>query len=179
MLSKSLPKSLGLRAALAGTALAGAAFALAQPAAAQLGPDAAACRSGGSPAVLVTVDGFRQRTGNIRVAIYGSDPRRFLARGQTLKKVNVPVTRGGPMRICVALPGAGRYAIAVRHDVNGDNRRGDWSDGGGFSRNPRVSLTNLRPRYDNVAINVGRGVTQVGVVLNYRFGLAIRPVRAS
>ena len=46
----------------------------------------------------------------------------------------------------------------------------------GFSRNPRISLTNLRPNYNNVAINVGRGVTPVSVVLNYRFGLAIRPV---
>ena len=177
MLSKSLSRSLSVRAALAGTAIAGAAFALAQPAAAQLGPDAAACRNGNGNAVLVTVDGFRQRTGNIRVAIYGSDPARFLARGQTLRKINVPVTAAGPMRICVALPGPGRYAVAVRHDVNGNNRS-DWSDGGGFSRNPRVSLTNLRPRYDNVAINVGRGVTPIGVVLNYRFGLAIRPVRS-
>jgi uncharacterized protein (DUF2141 family) len=162
------------KAALAGLAMAGAALALPAPAAAQLGADAGVCRSGGQ-AVLVTVDGFRQRTGNIRVAIYGSDPRLFLARGQTLRKINVPVTGAGPMRICVALPGPGRYAVAVRHDVNGNNHS-DWSDGGGFSRNPRVSLTNLRPRYENVAINVGRGVTPVSVVLNYRFGLAIRPV---
>ena len=164
------------KAALAGLAMAGAALALPAPAAAQLGPDAAACR-GGPPgqAVLVTVNGFRQRTGNIRVAIYGSDPRLFLARGQTLRKINVPVTAAGPMRICVALPGPGRYAVAVRHDVNGNNHS-DWSDGGGFSRNPRVSLTSLRPRYENVAINVGRGVTPVNVVLNYRFGLSIRPV---
>jgi len=163
------------KAALAGLALSGAAFAFAAPASAQLGPDAAACRSNGQ-AVLVTVDGFRARTGNIRVAIYGSDPRQFLARGQTLRKVNVPVTGAGPMRICVALPGPGRYAVAVRHDVNGNNARGDWSDGAGFSRNPRISLTNLRPNYNNVAINVGRGVTPVSVVLNYRFGFAIRPV---
>ena len=162
------------KAALASLALSGAAFAFAAPASAQLGPDAAACRSGGQ-AVLVTVDGFRQRTGNVRVAIYGSDPSRFLARGQTLRKINVPVTGAGPMRICVALPGPGRYAVAVRHDVNGNNHS-DWSDGGGFSRNPRISLTNLRPNYNNVAINVGRGVTPVNVVLNYRFGLAIRPV---
>jgi len=159
----------------AGLALSGAAFAFAAPASAQLGPDAAACRSNGQ-AVLVTVDGFRQRTGNIRVAIYGSDPRQFLARGQTLRKINVPVTGAGPMRICVALPGPGRYAVAVRHDVNGNNARGDWSDGAGFSRNPRISLTNLRPNYNNVAINVGRGVTPVNVVLNYRFGFSIRPV---
>ena len=164
------------RAALLGIATAGAAFALPAPASAQLGADAGVCRSGGN-AVLVTVDGFRQRTGNIRVAIYGGDPRLFLARGQTLRKINVPVTASGPMRICVALPGPGRYAVAVRHDMNG-NGRTDWGDGGGFSRNPRVTLTNLRPNYNNVAINVGRGVTPVGVVLNYRFGLAIRPVRA-
>jgi uncharacterized protein (DUF2141 family) len=165
------------KAVLAGLAAAGAAFAFSAPATAQLGADAGVCRSGGQ-AVLVTVDGFRQRTGNIRVAIYGSDPSRFLARGQTLRKINVPVTSAGPMRICVALPGPGRYAVAVRHDVNGNNHS-DWSDGGGFSRNPRVSLTNLRPNYNNVAINVGRGVTPVSVVLNYRFGLSIRPVRAS
>jgi len=166
------------KAALAGLAAAGAAFALPAPASAQLGQDAGVCRSGGQ-AVLVTVDGFRARTGNIRVAIYGSDPRQFLARGQTLRKINVPVTASGPMRICVALPGPGRYAIAVRHDVNGNNARGDWSDGAGFSRNPRLSLTNLRPNYNNVAINAGRGVTSLGVVLNYRFGLSIRPGRTS
>ena len=164
------------KAALLGLAASGAAFALPAPAAAQLGPDAAACRGGGNgQAVLVTVNGFRARTGNIRVAIYGSDPRRFLARGQTLRKINVPVTGAGPMRICVALPGPGRYAVAVRHDVNANNHS-DWGDGGGFSRNPRISLTNLRPNYNNVAIDVGRGVTPVSVVLNYRFGLAIRPV---
>ena len=162
------------KAALAGLALGGAALAFATPASAQLGADAGVCRSGGQ-AVLVTVDGFRARTGNIRVAIYGGDPAQFLARGQTLRKINVPVTGAGPMRICVALPGPGRYAVAVRHDVNGNNHS-DWSDGGGFSRNPRISLTNLRPNYNNVAINVGRGVTPVSVVLNYRFGLAIRPV---
>ena len=162
------------KAALLGLAASGAALALPAPAAAQLGPDAAACRGNGQ-AVLVTVNGFRARTGNVRVAIYGSDPRQFLARGQTLRKINVPVTGAGPMRICVALPGPGRYAVAVRHDVNGNNHS-DWADGGGFSRNPRISLTNLRPNYNNVAINVGRGVTPVSVVLNYKFGLSIRPV---
>ena len=61
------------------------------------------------------------------------------------------------------------------NDVDGNGRSG-WSDGGGFSRNPRISLTSLRPRYENVAVNVGQGVLGVNVVLNYRFGLSIRPV---
>lgn len=143
---------------------------------AQLGPDAAACRAGNRPAILVTVDGFKERTGNIRVALYGGNPATFLARGQTMRKINLPVSRAGPMRICVAVPAAGRYAIAVRHDVDGDNARGDWSDGGGFSRNPRLSLLHLRPSYGDVAVHVGQGPLPVNVVMNYRFGFSIRPV---
>ena len=145
----------------------------ASPAQAVLGPDAAACRGAG-PALLVNVNGLKARTGNIRVNVYGSDPAKFLARGQYIRQINVRATRAGAMPICVALPRAGRYAVAVRHDIDGDGN--DWGDGGGFSRNPRLSLTNLRPNYNNVAINVARGVQPVNVVLNYRFGLSIRPV---
>jgi len=162
---------------LTATAAGAAALVLAaqgSSAKAALGPDAAACHGPG-PALLVNVDGFKARTGRIRVNVYGSDPAKFLARGQYVRQVNVPVTRAGAMPICVSLPGAGRYAVAVRHDVDSDGN--DWGDGGGFSRNPRLSLTNLRPNYNNVAINVGRAVQPVNVVLNYRFGLTVRPVR--
>ena len=142
---------------------------------AALGPDAAACRAGTGPAILVNIDGFKARTGNIRVNVYGSDPAKFLERGQYVRQINVPVTRTGAMPVCVAVPRTGRYAVAVRHDVQGNGN--DWGDGGGFSRNPRLSLTSLRPRYQNVAFNVGAGVQPVNVVLNYRYGLSIRPVR--
>src|ERR1044072_2611585 len=76
--------------------------ALAGPAAAQMGADAGACRAG-HPAILVNVAGLKQRTGNIRVALYGN-PTPFLQRGQTMRKVNVPVTANGPMRVCIAVP---------------------------------------------------------------------------
>ena len=137
-----------------------------------LGRDADVCRAG-HPSILVNLTGFSQRTGNIRVALYGN-PNTFLQRGQTLRKVNVPVTRSGPMRVCIAVPHPGVYAIAVRHDVNGDNVS-DWNDGGGFSRNPHLSLLHLRPSFGDVAVNVGQGVLGVNVVLNYRFGLSIHP----
>jgi uncharacterized protein (DUF2141 family) len=158
-----------LRAGLFAAALG----ALPAAASAQLGSDAAACRSG-RPSILVNLSHFNRRTGNIRVAIY-NNPSTFLDRGATLRKVNVPVTAGGPMRVCIAVPQPGTYAVAVRHDVDGDNARGDWSDGGGFSRNPRLSLTRLRPRFGDVAVNVGPGPLGVNVVLNYRSGLSIRP----
>jgi len=162
-----------IRAATIG--LAGSLATLAAPGAAQaaMGPDAAACR-GNRPGILVTVSGFKQRTGNVRVNVYGSDPERFLERGQYVRQINLPVTRAGPMPICVAVPAAGRYAVAVRHDLDGNGRSG-WSDGGGFSRNPRLSLTNLRPSFERVAFNVGPNGSGVNVTLLYRYGLSIRP----
>ena len=163
------------KVSITGAALAVAAAAVPGAAQAAIGPDAAACRPGSTaPAVLVNVGGFKARTGEIRVNVYGSDPRLFLERGRYVRQIELRVTRSGSMPICVRLPRAGRYAVAVRHDVDGDGN--DWGDGGGFSRNPRLSLTNLRPSYNNVAFNVAGGVQNVGIVLNYRFGLTVRPV---
>lgn len=150
------------------------------PGAAQaaLGPDAASCRPGaGAPAVLVSVSGFKARTGNLRVQLYGSNPTDFLAKGKRLNRIDLPVTPAGAMKVCVAVPATGTYAIAVRHDVDGNGKSG-WSDGGGFSRNPKISLTDLKPKHREVAISVGDGVTPIDVVLNYRRGLSIGPVSA-
>lgn len=144
--------------------------------AAPLGPDAAACAAGaGQPAVLVRVEGFKTRTGALRVQVYGSNPQDFLAKGRKLRRIDLDVARAGPMEVCVALPAPGRYAVAVRHDIDGSGKSG-WNDGGGFSRNPRLSLMSLKPRYEDVVIPVGPGVKPVEVMLNYRNGLSIGPV---
>jgi uncharacterized protein (DUF2141 family) len=148
---------------------------LAAPAVAALGPDAPAC-SEGRPSVLVSVNGFKARTGRLRVQLYGDNPSTFLAKGAKLKRIDLPVTPGGAMTVCVAVPHPGTYAIAVRHDVNGDNARGDWSDGGGFSNNPSLSLLHLKPSLRQAAINVGNGVRPVTIVLLYRHGFSVGPV---
>jgi uncharacterized protein (DUF2141 family) len=70
---------------------------------------------------------------------------------------------------------AAAYAIAVRHDVNGDNSKGDWSDGGGFSNNPSLSLLHLKPSLRQTAVNVGNGVKPVSITLLYRHGFSIGP----
>jgi uncharacterized protein (DUF2141 family) len=148
----------------------------AAPAQAALGPDAPSCRAGaGDPAVLVNVTGFKHRNGKLRVQLYGSNPADFLAKGKKLRRIDLPVTGSGPMKVCVAVPRTGNYAIAVRHDADGNGKSG-WSDGGGFSRNPKISLVDLKPSYQEVAIPVGKGVKPVDVVLNYRQGLKIGPV---
>ena len=160
------------------TIAAGALAAVAPATAAQaaLGPDAPSCNSGGKPSVLVNVSGFKARTGRVRVQIY--DGSNFLVKGQRVRRVDLPVTSTS-MPICVALPGPGTYAVAVRHDVNGNNKSGDWSDGGGFSRNPKISLFDLKPSFSEVAVPVGKGTRPVSVVLNYRNGLSIGPAKKS
>ena len=141
---------------------------------AAIGPDAAACAPrSGRTALIVNVRGFRARSGSLRIALYGSDPARFLARGGSVRRVDVPVARSGTMQVCVAVPQPGRYAVAVRHDENG-NGETDWDDGGGFSRNPVLSIAG-RPAFERVAFDVRRGVQAIDVTLNYRSGLTIGP----
>lgn len=144
------------------------------PGAAAVLGDSAACIEGES-AVLVRVAGFKARQGVLRVQVYGSNPADFLAKGKKLRRVDVPVASAGRMDVCVGLPGPGSYAVAVRHDLDGNGKSG-WNDGGGFSRNPSLSLTRLKPSYSDVVIAVGRGVRPVDVTLNYRRGLSIGPV---
>lgn len=155
-----------------------ATFAAAEPAGAVLGPDAASCRSGSAePALLVNVTGLKNRRGEIRVKVFGSNPDEFMVRGKGVRRVDVPVTGAGPMQICIALPRAGTYALVVRHDADA-NGKTSWNDGAGYSNNPGLSLMSLKPSYKKVAVAVGNGIRPVTIVLNYKRGLSIAPIRA-
>lgn len=130
-----------------------------------LGPDAAVCRRGDSPSVLVHIPAFKQRTGKLRVQIYGSNPADFLAKGKWLRRVDLPVAHSGAMDVCVALPRPGNYAVAVRHDLDGNGKSG-WSDGGGFSRNPSLAVlpqAGLSQGRDSGRFldSLGRGLSQL------------------
>ncbi|HWH22089.1 MAG TPA: DUF2141 domain-containing protein [Allosphingosinicella sp.] len=152
---------------LAGTGVSAAA----QPV---VGSDAAACRAGAAgPAFLVDVRGLKNDDGKLRVQLYPAN-KDFLAKGKWLRRVDLPVT-GTSMRVCIAAPRAGTYGIAVRHDADGNGKSG-WNDGGGFSGNPSISLTDLRPTANEVAVSIGSGVRAVDVVMNYRRGLSIGPI---
>jgi uncharacterized protein (DUF2141 family) len=149
-------------------------IALTQPLAASIvGRDAEACVAG-KPSILVRVVGFKAPTGEVKVSLYNGDPGRYLARKGKLRNVLVPVTGPGPLDVCIAVPTPGRYAIAVHHDIN-DNGVKDRHDGGGYSNNPRISITNMRPPFSQTAGTVGNSTTRVGIRLLYLQGLSIRP----
>lgn len=136
--------------------------------AAILGPDAAACKSDG-PAMLVHINGLKQRTGNIRVQSYGGNPSRYFDKGTYLRRIDIPVPASGPIDVCVPVPDNGVYAVSVRHDVDSSGKTGP-SDGGGMSGNPRMSLLDVifkrKPKPAEVQVTV-QGITRVPVTMNY------------
>jgi uncharacterized protein (DUF2141 family) len=137
-----------------------------------LGSDAQACLSG-KPSMLVRVSGLKKPSGTVKVAVYAAEGS--LAKRGKLRKVVVPVRSTAPMDVCIAVPKAGQYAVAVHHDVNGNGDK-DPNDGGGYSGNPRLSITNLKPPFGKTAVRVGAAPRHVTVTLMYRNGLSIRPV---
>jgi uncharacterized protein (DUF2141 family) len=166
----------------AGAAMLAAAMALPVAAhAAPVGPFAAACTTG-APAMLVHVVGFKERTGVVRIQSYGGDPARYFDKGSYLQRIELRVPQAGALDVCVPVPAPGRYAVSVRHDVDGPAHTGR-QDGGGLSGNPHLSLFDLlfkrKPAADKVAVAVGRGVSVVPIVLNYLSGTSFVPVAAA
>jgi uncharacterized protein (DUF2141 family) len=138
-------------------------------AATPLGPQAGVCENNG-PAVLVNIEGFKARTGSVRVQLYVANAATFLEKGKWISRVDVPVSASGPIAVCVPVPKAGNYAVSVRHDLNG-NGKGDMHDGGGFSGNPKVSVWDYvfgrKPNIDKVQFAVSGNTRQVEVTLRY------------
>jgi len=144
--------------------------------AAVVGSDAAACVAG-KPSVEVVVSGFKQPTGTIKVTLYDGNPGRYLVKRGKLRNVIVPVHSTAPMDICIAVPAPGLYAIALHHDLNGNDDK-DRSDGGGYSRNPALSIFNLKPSFSKTGFRVGNGPARTSITLLYARGLSIKPVRS-
>ncbi|MCA1653539.1 MAG: DUF2141 domain-containing protein [Sphingomicrobium sp.] len=141
-----------------------------------VGSDAAACTSG-RPSIDVLVRGFKEPTGTIKVSLYDGNPARYLVHHGKLRNVVVPVRSTAPMEICIAVPAPGVYAVALHHDLNGNGDK-DRADGGGFSRNPHLTIFNLKPAFNQTGIRVGNGPTRTDVTLMYVRGLSIGPAKS-
>lgn len=125
------------------------------------------CTAGSGPAVMVTVDGVSASKGRIRVQSYKGTADDWLKKGRWLNRVEAPA-RAGTMTFCLPVPGPGTYAIAVRHDVNGNGDTDLSQDGGGMSNNPSINIFNLgKPSYKKTAISVGQGVKSIRIQMRY------------
>ena len=130
-----------------------------------LSNDLSKCRSG--PSTLVQISGVKASAGKIRVQSYRGTADDWLAKGRWLARVEVPA-RAGTITVCVPLPEAGVYGIAVRHDVNGNGKTDFRSDGGGMSNNPSINVFNLgKPSYKKAAFSVGDAPKTISISMKY------------
>lgn len=135
----------------------------------------AACAPGAGPAAaLVTVHGFRDRKGNLRIAIYNAREDELLASGRYVQRLDTAVTPGDEMTVCAPVAQAGDYVVAALHDRDANGKLGPFSDGVGFSRNPRLGLA--KPKVEAVKVRLD-GVTPMRIQLNYLQGLRVAPVQ--
>lgn len=158
------------------------------PAAAQvLGPDAAACKPGsGRDAVLLTVDGFKNRQGTLRIELWPGNENDFMrdhhqlvAEGKAYHRVTVPVPAGGPAQVCVPLPGPGVYALGAFHSPSGVRKFNYRDDGATFTRNPKVGIFKTKPKASEVAMTFKPGLSESSVTMNYLRGLGFGPIPKS
>jgi len=140
-----------------------------------MGEDKDVCKSGEGPAILVTIATLKDRKGQLRMDLYSDDPDAWLAgkrktesEGKTFRRTRAPVPQTGTPQLCVRVPGPGRYALFVLHDRDGDDKVGVFTDGFGFSRNPRLGFA--KPKLATVVFDFPGGVLPLTITMNYAGG---------
>ena len=165
-MKRTLVATTGL-AALALTALAAPAPAEAQYRQ-KISNNPAKCAAGAGPAVRVTVTDIRESTGTMRVQSYRGTKEDWLEKGKWIYRMEAPA-KAGSMTFCMPLPRPGTYAIAVRHDVNGNGDTDIFADGGAMSNNPSLNIWNLgKPSYKKTRFDGGPGVESISIRMRYR-----------
>ena len=128
------------------------------------------CASGKGPAVRVRINGLKSSSGYLMVRTYKATSRDWLKSKRYLTRLDTR-PRAGSMTVCVPLPAAGRYAIAVQHDIDGNRKLTFSKDGAGMSNNPKIGSFLGIPRPPSVgkaAFNAGKGVTNLSIRIRYR-----------
>ena len=125
------------------------------------------CRTGNGPAVKVEIGGLKEATGKLRVQSYRGTKDEWLKSGAWLSRIEVPVSAKS-MTFCLPFSKAGEYAIAVRHDLNGNGKTDVTSDGGGMSNNPSICIFNLgKSSYKKTKFALGNEVKTISISMKY------------
>ena len=159
----------GLVAGVAGasSALSGAAVAAPTSYRIEIKNDMRKCAPGKGPAVRVSVRGVKSASGKVRVQIYNATKEEWLEKGKWIHRIEADA-RQGTMTFCIPVPGPGDYAIAARHDVNGNGKTEISQDGGAMSNNPSINLFNLgKPSIDKTRFPIDNEVKRMTITMLY------------
>lgn len=134
------------------------------------------------PALIVTVAGLKDRQGTFKLEVYPSNDRDFLRddnklimEGKVFRRVIAPVPQNGAVQLCVRIPAAGDYSVSLLQDRDGNRKFGWTVDGIGFSGNPKLGWS--KPKADRARVVAGSGLTRLTIVMNYRHGLGVAPLK--
>jgi len=129
------------------------------------------------PAILITVEGLKDREGNLKSELYPANDDDFLAddnklvmAGKTFRRIEAPVPKAGTVELCIRIPGPGAYSLILLHDRDANRKIGLSSDGFGFPTNPKIGILK-RPKAADARIEAGNGLTRITIRMNYRRGL--------
>lgn len=150
----------------------------------ELGKAEGQCRPGESgPALLVDVQGLKDRAGRLKLEVYPSNDADFLQddnillyHGKTFRRVEEDVPKAGPVSLCIRVPGPGPYSVMLLHDRDSNHKFNLRSDGLGFGGNPGLGWH--KPKAAAARVMAGNGPTRIGIVLNYFYGLGMAPIRS-
>ncbi|MEY3633969.1 MAG: hypothetical protein RLZZ61_379 [Pseudomonadota bacterium] len=153
------------------------------PPKAERGRNGADCRAAETgPAVNVNVVGLKDRKGKLILELYPDNDADFLqsdkiliAAGKPFRRVPITMPSAGPVSICIRAPSAGRFALALLHDRDDNGKFGLSSDGVGFANNPKLGFR--KPKATTVALALGSGVRSTSIILNYRQGIGVGPIK--
>ena len=149
-----------------------------------LGKAEGRCRAGESgPALLVEATGLKDRSGTMKLEIYPANEQDFLAddnvliaAGKTFRRVEMATPASGAVVLCVRIPGPGTYAVSLLHDRD-SNRKFGWKiDGIGFSGNPKLGWSKPKASSARMLVKSG-GVSKISIVMNYKSGLGVGPLK--
>lgn len=141
-----------------------------------LGSDAAACLARDTPAIEVTVQGLKDRTGNLKLELFPAteadflrDDRDLRREGKFFRRVRIGTPPSGTVTLCIKAPAPGRYALFFTHDRDGKNKFNVWTDGAGVPSNQRIGRA--KPKLSQAIVDVPRGVARITIRAQYLHGL--------
>lgn len=152
------------------------------PSSPDLGRAEGRCRAGESgPALIVDVAGLKDRQGLLKLEVYPSNDDDFLQddnvlvnAGKVFRRVELSVPAAPTVSLCIRVPAAGPYSVALLHDRD-SNRKFSWmTDGVGFAGNPRLGWS--KPKAAATRVIAGPGLTRIRITMNYRRGLGMSPL---
>lgn len=134
------------------------------------------------PAIIVTAQGLKDRTGTLRLELFAPNDAEFLGDdrdlvrdGKVFRRAVLAVPPEGPVELCVRAPKAGTWSLSLVHDRGGKKKFSLTRDGIGFGGNPK--LHGAKPHAEEAVVVVGPGLTPANIRLNYLHGfLAFGPL---